>query len=97
MIELKTSWNKEKMLQSGELTAWSTCALTLPYGNKLDWNKLKAFAEDKSNVLKWSFLSVIELKTLWEKEKMLSISIFSFTNYVFTTPFSGLLKVGIAW
>ena len=55
----------------------------LPNDNFLDVTKLKAFADDKLNAAKRSFFSLIEQKTLWEKEKMLVTSIFSFSHSVF--------------
>ena len=51
----------------------------LPNDKFLDWSKLKAFADDEINVtLFWN-----QYITLWEKEKMLVISIFSFPHNVF--------------
>ena len=47
------------------------------------WPKLKVSAEEKLNLAKWLFLSFLELKTLWENEKMLVTSIFSFSHNVF--------------
>ena len=45
-----------------------------PHDKILDQTELKAFADDKLNVTKKKkkiFLSLIEKKTLWEKEKLL--------------------------
>ena len=57
---------------------------SLPNDKILEWSKLKAFADNKIKVLKMMiFLYLIRLKTLWEKEKMLVISIFSFSYNVF--------------
>ena len=42
----------------------------LPDDKILDQTKLKAFADHKLNVTKM-VISVLELKTLWEKEKLL--------------------------
>ena len=56
----------------------------LPNDKFLNMTKLKAFADDKSNVvIKSQFLFVIELKTLWEKKKMLVTSIFFFSHSFF--------------
>ena len=50
----------------------------------------------KLKYLKWWFLSLIGLKTLWEKEKMLVTSIFSFSCNVFKRlPFQGCEKLGL--
>ena len=73
--------------------------LALYHTTILDWSKLKAFADDKIDVTqKLKFhLGKVEnivgkgenagyqhfLKTLWEKEKMLVTSIFSFFHKVF--------------
>ena len=53
-----------------------------PYDTILDFSK--ALADNNLNVPK---MSLIALKTLWEKEKMLVTSIFSFSHNVFN--FSG--------
>ena len=54
--------------------------IPLPNDKNLTLSKLKAFADDKINVnINDTF---IEYKTLWEKEKILSTSIFSFSHYV---------------
>ena len=55
----------------------------LPNDKVLDETKFKATADDKLNNKKIIFLSLIEYNTLWEKEKMLVISIFSFSRNVF--------------
>ena len=47
----------------------------LPHNKILDHTKLKAFADDKS------FLSLIEKKTLWEKEKLLFPQCFQKTSF----------------
>ena len=46
----------------------------------LDWSKLKAFADDKINVAQ---MAIFIFETLWESEKMLVTSIFSFSHNVF--------------
>ena len=62
---------------------------SLPNSQSFDWSKLTAFADDK---IKVGFCLLIGLKTLWEKEKMLFTSIFSFSLNAF---YSGSLKVWI--
>ena len=65
----------------------------------LDLSKFIASADDNFNVARMSKLSVIESKilviesvieskTLWEKEKMLVASVFSFSHIVFKCSFS---------
>ena len=49
----------------------------------LEWSKLKAFAEDKINVNEKLKFGLRRIKTLWEKEKMLVTSIFSFSHNAF--------------
>ena len=49
----------------------------------------------KKKYLKRLFLSLIGLKTLWENEKMLVTSIFSFSHIMFSKGF--LLKVVKSW
>ena len=46
-------------------------------------SKLKESVDDKLDVAKKMDLSLTETKTLWEKEKMLVTSIFSFSHNVF--------------
>ena len=58
---------------------------SLPNDKMIDWPKLKAFADDKIKILKMMNLSLIRLKTLWEKEKMLVINI---------CPFSTMFSMG---
>ena len=55
----------------------------LPNNNILGLYKLKAFADDKINVIENFELVLWRNKTLWEKEKMLVTSIFAFSNNVF--------------
>ena len=50
--------------------------------------KLKAIADDKIKAAKMRILSLIEQKTLWEKEKMLVTSIFSFSHSVYQSLIS---------
>ena len=77
---------------------------SFPYKKSLDLSKLKAFADD--NLLNpfpnkpWflRFCSTSLLKTLWEKEKLLLTSNFSFSHTVFYSfktflPFSSNLKL----
>ena len=49
----------------------------------LNKSELKTFVAGNLNVVEMIFLSLIELKTLWKKEKMLVTSIFSFSHSVF--------------
>ena len=56
----------------------------------LDINKLKASADNKLNVAKMAISLFDSQKTLWEKEKMLVNSIFSFTLSVFKRLLYGL-------
>ena len=56
---------------------------SLPNDKILDWSKLKAFADDKINVANMMIFVFDRVKTLWEKEKMLVTSIFSFSLNVF--------------
>ena len=68
----------------------------LPDNNFLDWTRLKAFADNKLNAgnLKISVFEMLE--TLWEKEKMLVTSIFSFSHNVFKSHlFQGCQKSGL--
>ena len=64
---------------------------SVPYNEILDLSKMKAFAEDKIIVfnpfpnMPW-FLRVYStghMKTLWEKEKLLVTSNFSFSHTIF--------------
>ena len=65
----------------------------LPNDKSLDMTKLKAFADDKLNVAKItiSLFDSVE-KTLWEKEKMLVTSNFSFSHSVFQSLFFMVVK-----
>ena len=49
----------------------------------LDFSEMKAFADDISNLTKMAKSSPNVLKTLWEKEKLLITSNFSFSHSVF--------------
>ena len=49
----------------------------------MDWSKLKAFADDKSNLNEKLKFVLGRVETMLEKEKMLVTSIFSFSNNVF--------------
>ena len=62
-------------------------------------SKLKAFADDKRNtILILKIVLETVSKTLWEKEKMLVTSIFSFSHKVFNRIFYwGSLKRGNVW
>ena len=55
----------------------------LPNDKILDLTKLKAFADDKSNVAKMMISLIDRVEKLWEKEKILVTSIFSFSYSVF--------------
>ena len=50
--------------------------------------KLEGFADDNFSVVQMGYFSLIGKKTLWEMEKMLVSSIFSFSNSVFKKSFS---------
>ena len=56
-----------------------------PFPNDKFFNmtKLKAFADDKLIATKMTISLLIELKTLWEKRKMLVTNIFFFSHSVF--------------
>ena len=56
---------------------------SLPNDKILKQPKLKAFADEKINVTKNCNLFWEMQKTLWEKQKMLVTSIFSFSHNVF--------------
>ena len=59
------------------------CKSSSPNKNVTDLSRLKAFADDKISVAeKLKFVSG-RVETLWQKEKMLVTSIFSFPNSVF--------------
>ena len=51
-----------------------------------DWSKLKAPADNKIKATEESKFVLQRVETLYEKEKMLVISIFSFTHNVFNRP-----------
>ena len=56
----------------------------LPNDKILDLSKLKEFADNKIKAIyKQNFFYGMDWKTLWEKEKMLVTSIFSFSHSVF--------------
>ena len=65
---------------------------SLPKDKNLDQSNLKAFADNKRDMTKKLkfVLSKVKKETLWEKEKMLVTSIFSFLHNVF----KGLLFQG---
>ena len=56
--------------------------------NVLDRSKLGAFADYIMKILKMMILSLIGLKRLWEKEKMLVTGIVLFSLNVFKKPFT---------
>ena len=56
---------------------------SLPNDEILDQSKFNAFADDKIDVTKESKFVLGRVETLWEKEKMLVTSIFSFSHNVF--------------
>ena len=70
---------------------------SLPNDKILDCSKLKTFADDKIYVTeKVKFVLGTIKKTLWEKEKMLVTSIFSFSHNVFKSLFlQGRYKSGL--
>ena len=72
---------------------------SLPNNVILDLSKFKAFADDKKMVTqKLKFMLGQEQKTLWEKEKILVIGIFSCTHNVFKKlSFHEVLPVRIVW
>ena len=51
----------------------------------LDWSKLKACADDKIHVTKKLKCVLGRVETLWEKEKILVTSIFSFSHNGFSS------------
>ena len=55
----------------------------IPKQQILDSSKLKEFAEDNSELMKTAERSLKGWKTLWEKEKLLLTSNFSFSHGVF--------------
>ena len=75
--------------------------LVNPFPNDkiLDCSKLKVFADEKNKSdTKIESLFWEEKKTLWEKEKMLVTSIFSFSHNVFGCSFfSRWVKLGTVW
>ena len=69
----------------------------LPSNKIVDCFKLKEFADNKTNIdekLKFGFGKV---ETLWEKEKMLVTSIFSFSHVYKKLLLPVSLKVWIMW
>ena len=69
---------------------------SFPHNKILDLSKFKAFADDKINVTKKMKFVLGRVKTLWEKEKMLVASIFSFSLNVFKRLLSlGRYKLGL--
>ena len=63
-------WSKD-LTRDFETSAVGLLFNPLPDNNILNWSKLKAFTDDKINVLKIIIilLSLIGLKTLWEKRE----------------------------
>ena len=69
---------------------WSLCAgpfyvmiNSLPNHNILELSRLKGFADDKINVIQKTEICLGKgTEQLWEKEKMLVTSIFSFSHNV---------------
>ena len=59
----------------------------LPKNKILGWSKLKTFADYKKKKLKMMTFMFDRVETLWEKEKMLVTSIFSFPLNVFKRRF----------
>ena len=66
---------------------------SLPNDKILDRTKLKAFADMKLNAAKMMISIFYRVETLWEKEKMLVTSIFSFS----LNNFQSLLPLGGGW
>ena len=56
---------------------------SLPNDKMIDWSKSKHLQTTIQKWLKWQNLSLVWLKTLQEREKMLVIGIFSFSHTVF--------------
>ena len=54
----------------------------LPNNKIWDLSKLEALADDKINVIEKLKIVIGRVKTMWEKEKMLVTSIFSFSHNV---------------
>ena len=65
------------------IATWDSWVNPLPNDKILDVTKLKAFADDKLKVGRMMIVLLEDWKTLWEKEKMLVTSIFSFSHSVF--------------
>ena len=63
------------------------CIMSLPNNKTLDWSKCKAFAADKFDVFRIMISVSDRVETLWEKEKMLVTSIFSFFLTMFSKGF----------
>ena len=60
------------------------------------WSKFKAFADNKINVAKMMISCLTMQKTLWEKEKMLVTSIFSFSHNIFRSLiYQGISNLGL--
>ena len=53
---------------------------SVPKDKILDCSKFKAFADDSLYVAQKKFVSLIGLKTLWEKKKMLGTTIFCLSH-----------------
>ena len=66
---------------------------SLPNDKILDWSKLQAFADNKINVNEKLKIVLGRVETLWEKEKMLVTSIFSFSQNVFQGFFFKVVKI----
>ena len=63
------------------------CIMSLPNNKTLDWSTCKAFAADKFDVFRIMISVSDRVETLWEKEKMLVTSIFSFFLTMFSKGF----------
>ena len=86
-------WNRSKQsrlwLNRGYCSLYSLVINSLPNNKILDQSEFKAFADDKIILFSRNWNSFREeWKTLWEKEKMLVTSIFSFSHNVFKRPLS---------
>ena len=61
---------------------------SLPNDKFLDWSKVKALADVKINVTEKQKFVLVRAEKIIGKEKMLVVSIFSFSHYVFKGPLS---------
>ena len=59
------------------------CVLSLLHDKILDWSIFKSLADNKINVTQNLKFVLGKVENIWEKEKMLVTSIFSFSKNVF--------------